>query len=79
MAHQLKLIGDTPVDHNDLRKKTANHLKKNMENFLPFIENPNSTDELLTSQQYEKYCDDVAETTAWGGAVEVNLIIFSFL
>ncbi|XP_014214933.1 OTU domain-containing protein 6B [Copidosoma floridanum] len=75
VAHQLKLIGDLPLDYNDLRKKTANHLRENIDSFLPFIENSNSTDdELMTVEQYEKYCDNVAETSAWGGAVELQVL-----
>lgn len=42
-----------------------------MNEFLPFISNPDS-DDLLSSEQYEKYCDDVADTSVWGGAIEVS-------
>lgn len=72
IAHQLKLIGDSlALDLSDLRKKTAIYLRENVDNFLPFINNPDS-DELLSHEQYQKYCDNVAETNAWGGAVEVG-------
>jgi OTU domain-containing protein 6 len=43
-----------------------------MNDFLPFLSNTDS-DNLLTPEEYEKYCSDVAETSAWGGAVEVNI------
>lgn len=71
MAHQLKINGETPLSLHDLRIKTADCLRENMNDFLPFLSNPDS-DELLTPEEYEKYCNDVAETSAWGGAVEVN-------
>lgn len=78
VAHQLKLIGDTPaLDLTELRKKTAIYLRENVDSFLPFIHNSDS-DELLSPEQYKKYCDNVAETNAWGGAVEVNLVIFLY-
>lgn len=72
MAHQLKINGETPLSLDDLRTKTAGYLRENMNDFLPFLSNPDSED-LLTPEEYEKYCNDVAETSAWGGAVEVNV------
>lgn len=72
MAHQLKINGETPLSLDDLRTKTADYLRENMNDFLPFLSNPDSED-LLTPEEYEKYCNDVAETSAWGGAVEVNI------
>lgn len=74
MAHQLKINGETPLSLDDLRTKTADYLRENINDFLPFLSNPDSED-LLTPEEYEKYCNDVAETSAWGGAVEVNIDI----
>jgi len=71
VAHQLKVNGQTPLSLHDLRTKTAEYLRENMNDFLPFLSNTDS-DDLLTPEEYEKYCSDVAETSAWGGAVEVN-------
>ncbi|KAG5322405.1 OTU6B Deubiquitinase, partial [Pseudoatta argentina] len=73
VAHQLKINGETPLSLHDLRIKTADYLRENMNDFLPFLSNPDS-DELLTSEEYEKYCNDVAETSAWGGAVELQVL-----
>ncbi|XP_066597241.1 deubiquitinase OTUD6B isoform X2 [Prorops nasuta] len=73
VAHQLKLLGDMPLGPKELRAKTALYLRENMNDFLPFIINPNS-DDLLSPEQYAKYCDDVAETSAWGGAVELQVL-----
>lgn len=72
MAHQLKVNGETPLSLHDLRAKTADYLRENKTDFLPFLSNPDS-DDLLTPEEYEKYCSDVAETSAWGGAVEVYI------
>lgn len=73
VAHQLKVIGETPIGLHDLRSKTALYLKENMNDYLPFISNPDS-EELLSPEQYERYCDDVAATCAWGGAVELQVL-----
>lgn len=73
VAHQLKVIGSTPLGFGDLRTKTAIYLRENMNDFLPFIANSESED-LLTPEEYEKYCDNVAKTSAWGGAVELQVL-----
>ncbi|KAG7208823.1 hypothetical protein KM043_015012 [Ampulex compressa] len=73
VAHQLLTIGDTALGVQDLRMKTALYLRENMNDFLPFISNPDS-DDLLSPEQFEKYCDDVAVTNAWGGAVELQVL-----
>ncbi|XP_071557943.1 deubiquitinase OTUD6B isoform X2 [Temnothorax nylanderi] len=73
VAHQLKINGKTPLSLHDLRTKTADYLRENMNDFLPFLSNPDS-DDLLTPDEYEKYCNDVAETSAWGGAVELQVL-----
>lgn len=73
VAHQLKMIGEIPLSLNDLRMKTAIYLRQNRDDFLPFISNPDS-DQLLSPEQYEKYCNDIAETCAWGGAIELQVL-----
>ena len=73
VAHQLKVIGETPLNFQELRIKTGIYLRENMNEFLPFISNPDS-DDLLSPEQYEKYCDDVADTNAWGGAIELQVL-----
>ena len=64
-------MGEVPaLDHLDLRKKTAMYMRNNSDTFLPFMDNPD-TGELFTIEQYEKYCSSIADTNAWGGAIEV--------
>lgn len=73
VAHQLKILGEIPLSLHDLRMKTAIYLRKNKNDFLPFISNPDS-DDLLSPEQYEKYCNDIVETCAWGGAIELQVL-----
>ncbi|XP_031850563.1 deubiquitinase OTUD6B [Nomia melanderi] len=77
VAHQLKIVGEVPLNFRELRSKTATYLRENMNEFLPFISNPNS-DDFLSPEQYEKYCNDVADTSAWGGAVELQVLSHIF-
>ncbi|CAL7946879.1 unnamed protein product [Xylocopa violacea] len=73
VAHQLKIIGKAPLNVCELRTKTAMYLRENMNEFLPFISNPDS-DHFLSTDQYEKYCEDVANTSVWGGAIELQVL-----
>lgn len=73
IAHQLKILGEIPLGTHDLRLKTALLLRENIDDFLPFLSNSDSQ-ELFTVDEYEKYCDNVASTCAWGGAVELQAL-----
>ncbi|XP_015509253.1 deubiquitinase OTUD6B [Neodiprion lecontei] len=73
VSHQLREIGDIPLGFKTLRVKTSEYLKANMNDFVPFLHNAES-EETLSPEQYTKYCDDVAGTTAWGGAVELQVL-----
>lgn len=50
---------------------TSEFLRENMDDFLPFVSHPD-TGEILTENQFHDYCDQVANTPAWGGQVEVS-------
>ncbi|XP_043275695.1 deubiquitinase OTUD6B [Venturia canescens] len=73
IAHQLKILGEIPLGLKDLRTKTSSYLRENMNDFLPFLSNPDS-EELFSLEQFEKYCDNIAFTNAWGGAVELQVL-----
>lgn len=76
---QLKLRGDAGLGIEKLRKMTSQYLKEHKSDFLPFLSNVDTGD-LLTDDQYEDYCSEVANTSAWGGEVEVSwYIIFIIL
>ena len=62
----------------ELREKTGVVLRENKNEFLPFLSHPD-TGEMLTESQYLEYCDQVAQTNAWGGQVEVFLLSINLL
>ncbi|KAG8042568.1 hypothetical protein G9C98_005202 [Cotesia typhae] len=72
VTHQLKSIG-VPMRLEELRHKTAEYLRQNINDFLPFLTNPDS-EGALTEEQYQQYCDNVATTSAWGGAIELQVL-----
>ncbi|KAK7899112.1 hypothetical protein WMY93_019965 [Mugilogobius chulae] len=57
----------------ELRCRTAEHMRSNMDDFLPFLTNPNTGD-LFTTDEFEKYCSDVEHTSAWGGQLELRAL-----
>lgn len=71
MEHQLKTVkGPNTPNLTALRNMTSEFMRRNMDDFLPFLSHPD-TGEILTEDQFQEYCDQVAETPAWGGQVEV--------
>uniref|UniRef100_A0A3B3ZC40 ubiquitinyl hydrolase 1 n=1 Tax=Periophthalmus magnuspinnatus TaxID=409849 RepID=A0A3B3ZC40_9GOBI len=57
----------------ELRCRTAEHMRSNMDDFWPFLTNPNTGD-LFTTEEFEKYCSDVEHTSAWGGQLELRAL-----
>ncbi|XP_015227770.1 PREDICTED: OTU domain-containing protein 6B [Cyprinodon variegatus] len=57
----------------ELRSRTAEHMRNNADDFLPFLTNPNTGD-MFTTEEFEKYCSDVEHTAAWGGQLELQAL-----
>uniref|UniRef100_A0A3P9LGU6 ubiquitinyl hydrolase 1 n=1 Tax=Oryzias latipes TaxID=8090 RepID=A0A3P9LGU6_ORYLA len=61
------------VTFKELRSRTAEHMRNNPENFLPFLSNP-TTGDTFTTDEFEKYCSEVEHTAAWGGQLELRAL-----
>ncbi|CAM4632403.1 unnamed protein product [Leuciscus chuanchicus] len=59
----------TTLSLKELRAQTAQYMRSHADDFLPFLTDPNSGD-MYTADEFEKYCNDVADTAAWGGQLE---------
>lgn len=59
--------------NESLRQKTAAFMRSKRDDFMPFLTNPNTGDP-VSEEEYEKYCDDVANTPAWGGHLELRAV-----
>nr|XP_045000706.1 deubiquitinase OTUD6B isoform X2 [Jaculus jaculus] len=55
-----------------LRRQTAEYMQSHAEDFLPFLTNPN-TGEMYTPE-FGKYCEDIVNTAAWGGQLELRAL-----
>lgn len=62
-----------PISVKELRSRTAEHMRSHADDFLPFLTNPDTGD-MYTADEFEKYCDDVEHTAAWGGQLEIRAL-----
>ncbi|XP_044267094.1 deubiquitinase OTUD6B [Tribolium madens] len=70
--HQLVLTGREAYTVPKLRKLTAEFMKENKEEFLPFMYN--ESDETISEEYFESYCKEVATTKLWGGQLELRAL-----
>ncbi|XP_055459497.1 deubiquitinase OTUD6B isoform X1 [Psammomys obesus] len=56
-----------------LRRQTAEYMQSHPEDFLPFLTNPNTGD-MYTPEEFGKYCEDIVNTAAWGGQLELRAL-----
>lgn len=73
IAHQLSIVNQQEVSINDLRRKAADYIRNNKDDFLPFMSNPDSLD-MLTEEEFEDYCDKIDKTKVWGGQLEIRAL-----
>lgn len=71
--HQLKIKTNFGFGTKQLRLETSNHMRHNSSDYLPFLSNVN-TGEMLTDEEFDKYCFNVANTTNWGGQIELRAL-----
>ncbi|KAF6100478.1 OTU deubiquitinase 6B [Phyllostomus discolor] len=64
---------ESPLTVAALRSRTAEYMQSHMEDFLPFLTNPNTGD-MYTPEEFGKYCDDIVNTAAWGGQLELRAL-----
>ncbi|KAK3755413.1 hypothetical protein QZH41_016626, partial [Actinostola sp. cb2023] len=55
--------------YEQLRRQASDYMSSHSEDFLPFLIHSESG-ELYTTDEFIKYCQDVAVTSTWGGQLE---------
>lgn len=70
--HQLQIRGKEEYSIEKLREITANFMRENKDDFLPFM--CNDSEEPLTDEQFEKYCKNIETTKFWGGQIELKAL-----
>ncbi|KAA0710480.1 OTU domain-containing protein 6B [Triplophysa tibetana] len=67
------LVRGSALGFKELRAQTAQYMRSHIDDFLPFLTDPNTGD-MFTPDEFEKYCNDVSDTAAWGGQLELKAI-----
>lgn len=71
VCHQMKLR-DMESSNDSLRQKVAQHMRNHEDSFLPFLTQDNG--DCFTHDDFVKYCDDLENTPAWGGQLEIRAL-----
>lgn len=77
IAHQLKETCGKTITVSEIRLKTSDFLKCNKDDFIPYLSHPD-TGEMLTDEQFEEYCYQVANSVQWGGEIELRALSHIF-
>jgi len=67
VQHQLGLKELDDLDVQELRERTADYMRENKDDFLPFMDE-------MDEAKFEKYCKDVEKTKLWGGQLELKAL-----
>jgi len=69
--------GTVALDYLELRRLAAAHMRDHAEQFIPFLEAEaveGVDGDLDSVGRFEKYCDKVETTAAWGGQLELQAL-----
>ncbi|XP_075069874.1 deubiquitinase OTUD6B [Mixophyes fleayi] len=72
IEHQLK-EREHSLTLASLRLQTADYMQSHADDFIPFLTN-STTGEIYTPEEFEKYCGEIANTSAWGGQLELRAL-----
>ncbi|XP_045472122.1 deubiquitinase OTUD6B [Harmonia axyridis] len=70
--HQLESKKRESYSTTKLRKLTANFMKENKDDFIPFMYKDSG--EPVSETYFEEYCKEVASTKLWGGQLELKAL-----
>lgn len=73
VSHQLQITGRLVEDVTTLRNKIADYIIANKESLICYMINPD-TGNIYTDSEFEKYCSDLRNTSAWGGHIEIRAL-----
>lgn len=72
IRHQLELAGIiTTVE--SLRKTAADYIRKNRDELICYMTSAKS-DDTMSSEEFDEYCNQVENTKAWGSQIEIQAL-----
>ncbi|KAI1314798.1 OTU domain-containing protein 6B [Mortierella claussenii] len=69
IADQLSQHYQTQTTVKDLRHSTAQYMRENADDFLPFLTNKQG--DMMSADDFAEYCKDLESTAVWGGQPEL--------
>ncbi|XP_058444448.1 deubiquitinase OTUD6B [Malaya genurostris] len=73
VKHQLSQIGVHDYETADLRQLAADYIETNQDNLIHYMTNP-ETENILSVDEFRKYCFQIRNTKVWGGEIEVKAL-----
>uniref|UniRef100_A0A8C3VGP1 ubiquitinyl hydrolase 1 n=1 Tax=Catagonus wagneri TaxID=51154 RepID=A0A8C3VGP1_9CETA len=70
-AIQDQLVFSVTVE--SLRRRTADYMRKHVDDFLPFFSDP-ETGDAQGCDDFLSYCDDIVRSASWGGQLELRAL-----
>ncbi|XP_008710515.2 OTU domain-containing protein 6A [Ursus maritimus] len=70
-AIQDQLVFSVTVE--SLRSRTADYMRKHVDDFLPFFSDPD-TGNAYSREDFLSYCDDIVRSPSWGGQLELRAL-----
>lgn len=73
IRNQLNVTDRLVCDVITLRNQTADYILENKDTLVFYMTNP-TTGDCLNDAEFEKYCETVRNTPAWGGQIEISAL-----
>lgn len=73
IRHQLTVTGRPTIDTPTLRQLTATYISDNKDSLIFYMTNP-ATGDCLTGAEFDRYCEAIRSTPAWGGQIEIKAL-----
>ncbi|XP_052895962.1 deubiquitinase OTUD6B [Anopheles moucheti] len=71
--HQLSQLGIGSYSVPELRRMAADYIEANRDTMLCYMSHPDTGD-MLSPEEFDKYCHQVRATKAWGGEIEIKAL-----
>lgn len=72
LKHQLDLA-DVPQSVESLRKLAADHVRQNRDELICYMTSA-KTEDMMSPEEFEEYCNQVEKTKAWGSQIEIQAL-----
>ncbi|GAA6021085.1 hypothetical protein JCM8202_003844 [Rhodotorula sphaerocarpa] len=72
-ANFVKLVTERETCYST-RRHAAAYMRAHPDDFLPFLPSEVDPDNMMSSEEFQRYCDTVEKTSEWGGEPEIRAL-----